>query len=167
MRAILPLPHFIEALTISSGIGTIQHLCLCQRSLIMGFLGYWFLFFPDKGMPLILHLKADVTENYPLNVTELPHRQLAGHLTDGLKGCVTVQVSISPELTLLTQHTPACACRWTQHCMNTQLGISFLQSEGFSWRVMVTALNQTQKANSSLLVFSRCSALGIDCFLQA
>jgi len=62
-------------------------------------------------MPLILHLKADVTENYPLNVTELPHRQLAGHLTDGLKGCVTVQVSISPELTLLTQHTPACACR--------------------------------------------------------
>lgn len=48
MRAILPLPHFIEALTISSDIGTIQHLCLCQRSLIMGFLGYWFLFFQTR-----------------------------------------------------------------------------------------------------------------------
>lgn len=90
--------------------------------------------------------KLILQKKYPLNVTELPPRQLVGHFTDGL--CCCAGQHFFKELTLLTQHTPASACRWAQHCMNAQLGISFLQSVGFSQRLMVITLNQTQKANT-------------------
>lgn len=63
--------------------------------------------------------------------------------------CCCAPQHFSKELTLLKSTLSSWAWRWTQHQENTQLGISFLQSKGFSQRPMLITLNQTQKASTS------------------